>query len=83
MRRLRTTRRIVPLDTVDDYLDTWAAVRRAVEDAGGRAWIFRGVEHEDRFMEFIEWAGDGTPVDATRLDEHAPPVASEEWEEVE
>jgi hypothetical protein len=56
MRRLRATRRHVPLDMSDDYLLAWHAAQRAVEAAAGRAWIFRRAGHEDQFLEFIEWS---------------------------
>ena len=86
-RRLVTTRRHVALDRSDEYLDAWAAVRSAVEAAGGHAWIFRGAAHEDQFIEFIEWSSDNTlhesdPVARARalLDTYAVPGATEEWE---
>lgn len=59
MRRLLVARRIVPLDLLDEYLAAW---NRLVEEAGTlgvRAWLFRGVGHEDHFTEFLEW--DGSP----------------------
>jgi hypothetical protein len=90
-RRLLTTRRHVPLDTVDDYLDGWTTLQHEVERAGGRAWIFRGADHQDRFIEFIEWNDDGDgplAIDAvaaavSELDTFAVPGSSEEWEEPE
>ncbi|CAN5895481.1 hypothetical protein BH23GEM9_BH23GEM9_30960 [soil metagenome] len=89
MRRLLSTRRHLPLDRSDDYLLAWVAVARAVQAAGGRAWIFRGSAHEDHFMEFIEWDDDvDSPADdddvaaaRTQLDAFATPSASDEWEE--
>ena len=88
MRRLQSTRRHVALDHSDEYLAAWAAVQRAVSAAGGRAWLFRGAEHEDQFLEFIEWADPAAPLDAddvgaaiTGLDEFAPATHIEEWEE--
>jgi hypothetical protein len=88
MRRLHCTRRQVPLDREDDYLLSWASVRRAVEAAGGRAWIFSGAEHEDRFLEFIEWSTTSSPLDdeATALAREqlawfAAPLSADEWEE--
>jgi hypothetical protein len=89
MRRLLCTRRRVPLDVADDYLIAWAYLRSQVEAAGGRAWIFRGAGHEDRFIEFIEW-DDTTArpleVDAVndaraQLERFAPASSPEEWEE--
>ncbi|HEX2168379.1 MAG TPA: hypothetical protein VHG09_14185 [Longimicrobiales bacterium] len=89
-RRLLTTRRHVPLDRADDYLEAWDTVRDAVEGAGGRAWIFRGAAHEDQFMEFVEWTDDEAPtlpdgVSAARaqLDAFAVPGVTEEWEDVQ
>jgi hypothetical protein len=89
MRRLLCVRRLVPLDRADEYLTSWAAARSAVEAAGGRAWIFRGASHEDRFMEFVEWTDDaGPPLDDPAVSEameqlayYASPLSSEEWEE--
>lgn len=91
MRRLLTTRRHVPLDQAEEYLAAWEGVRRAVDDAGGRAWIFRGAAHEDQFIEFIEWSN-GAPalherddVAAARsgLDVYAAAGMTEEWEDVQ
>lgn len=87
-RRLLTTRRHVPLDQSDEYLVAWEAVRRAVEETGGRAWIFRGSAHEDQFIEFMEWTG-GSPVHEVeavaaaraQLDGFAAAGAVEEWED--
>ncbi len=53
-RRLLTTRRRIPLDRLEEYLADWREVRRAVRAAGGHAWLFRGEEREDRFLEFVE-----------------------------
>lgn len=89
-RRLVTTRRHVPLDRSDEYLDAWAAVQRAVESAGGRAWIFRGAAHEDQFIEFIEWSSDDVlyespAVAAARahLASYAVAGLTEEWEDAQ
>ena len=90
MRRLLTTRRHVALDVADAYLDGWNRLRREVEAAGGRAWIFRGAGHEDRFIEFIEWSDDSpgpltserAAAAATELDALAAPAAADEWEEL-
>ncbi|MGH7554291.1 MAG: hypothetical protein ACREMQ_14890 [Longimicrobiales bacterium] len=57
-RRLLSTRRLVPLDQLEDYLADWNRVRAAAEAVGGRAWLFRGAGHEDHFIEFIEWGDD-------------------------
>jgi hypothetical protein len=87
MRRLLITRRHVALDRADDYLSAWESVRLAVERAGGRAWIFRGAEHEDQFMEFMEWSDDAasphtneTVAARSELDAFAAGV-TEEWED--
>lgn len=86
-RRLVTTRRHVPLDRSDEYLQAWGAVRTAAETAGGHAWIFRGAAHEDHFIEFIEWTGDHALHESetvaharTQLDAYATPGVTEEWE---
>jgi hypothetical protein len=89
MRSLLTTRRHVPLDRADDYLLAWQAVQRGVERAGGRAWIFRGADHEDRFLEFVEWSqGASLPLDdddvqaaIAQLDAFAHATSVEEWEQ--
>lgn len=89
MRRLLSTRRQVPLDRLDGYSAAWLATRDAVVAAGGRAWLFRGVGHDDRFMEFVEWdAAAGEPLDdeevrtaVARLETFAPAADMGEWEE--
>lgn len=89
MRRLLTTRRHVPLDVSDDYLVAWLAVQHAVNAAGGRAWIFRGTDHEDQFMEFIEWSDESMPplehadvsAAVAQLSSFAAARSSDEWEE--
>ncbi|MGH7504461.1 MAG: hypothetical protein ACRELX_02370, partial [Longimicrobiales bacterium] len=60
MRRLYATRRLIPLDRLDDYLAGWERLRSAATEAGGRAWMFRGTAHQDQFIEFLEWE-DQTP----------------------
>jgi hypothetical protein len=91
IRRLLTTRRHVPLDQADEYLVSWEKLRRVVDEAGGRAWIFRGAAHEDQFIEFIEWSN-GSPalhelgdVAAARaqLDTYAAAGVTEEWEDAQ
>lgn len=57
MRNLLITRRTVPLDRLEEYAEAWAAVAGAAAAQGGRAWLFRGAGHEDRFIEFVEWTG--------------------------
>jgi hypothetical protein len=89
MLRLLSTRRQVPLDVADDYLLAWQYVQHAVIAAGGRAWIFRGTGHEDRFMEFIEWNDEGdSPLDSdvvadgmAQLDSFGSASSSDQWEE--
>lgn len=56
MRRLRSLRRLVPLDRLEDYDDAWEAVSRAAAESDVRAWRFRGHDREDHFMEFLEWS---------------------------
>jgi hypothetical protein len=68
MKRILSTRRLIPLDRLDDYLLDWERVRAAVESAGGRAWLFRGARHQDQFIEFVEW---GEEVGDTPLPERA------------
>jgi hypothetical protein len=90
MRRLLSTRRYLPLDRADEYLLAWLAVKRAVTDGGGHAWLFRGAAHEDQFLEFIEWddAAAEPLQDANvlaalaQLGTFAAPTSSEEWEEM-
>jgi hypothetical protein len=54
-RNLLCTRRVVPLDLLDDYLARWRDVTRAAQAAGARAWLFRRTGHDDHFQEFLEW----------------------------
>jgi hypothetical protein len=90
MRRLFVARRHVALDMADEYLLAWAAVRRAVEGAGGRAWAFRGATHEDQFLEFIEWDDAGpSPLDGEGIADGVAQLAAfgvaagaGEWEEI-
>ena len=88
MRHLFSTRRHVPLDLADEYLAAWVSVRTAAANADGRAWVFRGATHEDRFLEFIEWDGEALPLDdaavtaaLAQLERFAPATESAEWEE--
>lgn len=91
MRRLLCIRRQVPLDRADEYLSACRAVRRAAEEAGSRAWLFRGAEHDDWFMEFFEWsdAADaplrnaGVRAALADVDAIAAAVRTDEWEEAE
>lgn len=88
MRHLFITHRHVPLDLADDYLLAWTALRSATEAVGGRAWVFQGATHEDRFLEFIEWSDPGEPLDdatvtaaLTQLERFGPATESAEWDE--
>jgi hypothetical protein len=88
MRRLFVAHRHVPLDLADDYLAAWSALRTAAEAVGGRAWVFQGATHEDRFLEFIEWSGAPVPLHdgavtaaLTQLERFGPATESAEWEE--
>jgi hypothetical protein len=72
MRRLLVARRIVPLDLLEEYLAAWSRLVAEAGSLGARAWLFRGVGHEDHFTEFLEWDGhssfspDAGPVAAVR-----------------
>lgn len=59
MRHVLATRRTVPLDRVEEYAAAWATLRESAAASGVRAWLFRGTDHEDHFMEFLEWSDDG------------------------
>lgn len=90
MRRLSTIRRHVALDRTEEYLSAWEDVRAAAAAVGARAWVFRGAEHEDRFLEFIEWSGAVEPLDddavvaaLEQLDAFAPVSQAEEWEQAD
>jgi hypothetical protein len=90
-RRLLATRRLIPLDRLEDYHAGWETLQTAAVAAGARAWIFRRVDHQDQFIEFLEWQEDGAPAlpelpdvaDALRdLDAAFGPGHADEWEEV-
>ncbi len=53
-RLLVSTRRVVPLDRLDEYTAAWDSVQRVARDSGARAWLFRARERQDHFIEFIE-----------------------------
>lgn len=91
MRHVLATRRTVPLDRVEEYLAEWAGLRRAAHQAGLRAWLFRGTDHEDHFMEFLEWSDHaagpmpgGTALEEARagLDERFGHAHEDRWDEV-
>ncbi len=58
MRHVLATRRTVPLDRVEEYAAAWGTLRDTAADSGVHAWLFRGTDHEDHFMEFLEWSDD-------------------------
>lgn len=91
-RRLLATRRLIPLDRLEDYLAGWETLRDAAERAGARAWMFRGTDHQDHFIEFLEWQDEGGPALPERaeiatarrgLDETFGAGHVDEWEEVQ
>jgi len=53
-----STRRVVPLVRTDEYLQAWERIRALAEAVGGRAWLFRAVQRDDQFIEFVEGAPD-------------------------
>lgn len=91
MRRLLSARRLVPLDRLEQYLSGWQQVLEAARDSGGRAWLFRGTDHQDHFLEFLEWGAEAAPVPLPDVDSVASARLSldhsfgtaqiEEWEE--
>jgi hypothetical protein len=91
LRRLLATRRVIPLDRIDEYSMAWRRIRDAVVAAGGRAWLFRGAGHDDHFLEFIEWSdGDSGPsfvehgevaAARTAIEEQLGGGHADEWEE--
>jgi hypothetical protein len=90
-RRLIATRRVIPLDRLEEYVAGWHRLRSAAEAAGARAWLFRGTDHQDHIIEFIEWSDDGAlpppevdGVAAARLDLDQSFGAghADEWEEL-
>jgi hypothetical protein len=90
MRRLRCTRRHVPLDMIDEYMLAWLGMKREIEGRGGRAWLFRSAEHDDQFHEFVEWSGEVTsPMEdegvadgLLQLDAFGQGTTGDEWEEL-
>lgn len=61
MRHVLATRRTVPLDRVDEYATAWLELQASAQGSGVNAWLFRGTDHEDHFMEFLEWSDEGVP----------------------
>jgi hypothetical protein len=58
IRFVLSTRRVVPLDRTDEYLQAWERIRAQADAVGGRAWLFRAVQRDDQFIEFLEGAPD-------------------------
>jgi hypothetical protein len=87
MRRLQSSRRVVPLDQLEHYLELWGGLRAAAQGNGARAWLFRDARRQDHFMEFVEFAGEvglessGVPEARQEIDEFFGHVQVEEWEE--
>jgi hypothetical protein len=88
---LLITRRRIPLDSKEEYVKLWHAVRAAVLHAGGRAWIFRSARTDDHFTEFVEWqaAASGVMIDRAQvataiesLNAAFPSEESDTWMEV-
>jgi hypothetical protein len=88
--RLLITRRRVPLDRLDEYDSGWDLLRRAVTDAGGRAWRYRASHHDDQFIEFLECDDTiapsitelpGAHAAMQELDAALGPGTADEWEE--
>ncbi len=91
MRHVLASRRTVPLDRVDEYVAAWDALRALAAAAGVRAWLFRGTDHEDHFMEFLEWSDHaaapmpgGAALEEARasLDERFGHAHEDRWDEV-
>lgn len=55
MNNLLITRRRIPQNASDKYMQLWNVVRDAAEAQGARAWIFRAVNDATHFTEFVEW----------------------------
>jgi hypothetical protein len=88
MRRLLITMRDVPATSMAAVSDGWHELRKAVQDAGGRAWRFRNSSNPGVLVEFVEWSDPARPLDndavraaLTRLDGIAPGSPGE-WQEV-
>ena len=87
MRNLLITRRTVPLDRLEEYAESWARLCAAASAHGCQAWLFRRTDHEDRFIEFVEWPGASPLADDAlgsalrELDMIGPPHDSDTWEE--
>jgi hypothetical protein len=60
MRRLQVTRRSVT-GALADYDAAWNRVRALVHGLAANAWRFRHVNDDTRWIEFIEWTGNGPP----------------------
>ena len=87
MRRLLVRERVVPADREDNYRAAWRDVLNAAITAGVNAWIFQSAASDDRFIEFVEWKGDGDapPGDVDNaleaLEMIAPALGAGAWKE--
>lgn len=88
-RRLLSTRRVIPLDRLDEYIAAWNEVERAAKQGGARAWLFRAPERQDHFLEFIEFGGapdllgsEALARSRTALEDQFGAGRTEEWEGV-
>jgi hypothetical protein len=89
MRRLISTRRVIPRDRAQLYLSAWQMLRDAVKTLGANAWIFRGAGDNGSYIEFIEWSsGNVEPMTTgavkaadARIAEIATSSHRDEWEE--
>lgn len=89
-KRLLSTRRVIPLDRLDEYLALWREVQRVATQAGARAWLFRAVERQDHFIEFIEFGAAPAALESDDLvrsravlDDTFGAGQADEWEGVE
>jgi hypothetical protein len=60
-RRLVSIRRLVPEDRIPEYAELWLALHTAATARGAHAWAFAAVDHENVFLEFLEF-GDASDV---------------------
>jgi hypothetical protein len=87
MTHLLTSRRVVPLDQLEHYLELWSLLRAAAQGVGARAWLFRDARRQDHFMEFVEYATEvaiessGVPEAREDIDAFFGHVQVEVWEE--
>lgn len=88
VRRLLSTRRLVPLYELDEYLAGWNRLRAVFTAAGGHAWLFRASHRQDQFLEFLEYGAEPTILERAEiaaardaLDEAFGAGVLEGWEE--